>query len=261
METEVKFFRNVAIKCVDHVSKSLASNTISRLKGGSTVDVATAVDESVEQLIVSEIKKYFPTDDILAEEAYSETKITDTRIWVIDPICGTTNLSRGVITYCTNIALVDNGQIVAACVVDYSRSEFIWSVGDGVFLGEEKFTYTKQGSGVLAYVDLGCLHQAAPEDRNSFNKIVAELSGEEGWMLGSFNTSLGNMYVASGRIDVAVNYIFKPWDVCASIFLVRQMGGFAVDYNGNDWKIGDDRLILCMDPEIMQKVVAATKSA
>jgi len=261
MEKEAKFFKDITKACLIHLAESLATNRVIKNKNGSEVDVATAVDVSVENMIVAEINRTFPNDQVLAEEGYSDTLIEQERVWVIDPICGTTNLSRGITTYCTNIALVDKGEIIAACVVDYSEKEYIWSVGNGVYTNTgEKLVRKSMGSGVLAYVDLGCLHQATETERNELNAIVAGLTGRKGWMLISLNTSLGNMYVANGKINVVVNYIYKPWDVCASVFLVRQMGGYAVDYEGNSWTIGDNRLILGLDRELVQSVIEVAKS-
>lgn len=112
LKTEASFFHSIAQRVIGLVQSRGKEMTVATSKGVG--DYATKVDIDVENLIVSELRKLFPDDQILAEEGYSGTAITDGRMWLIDPICGTSNLGKGINNFCTNIALVNTNQVIAA---------------------------------------------------------------------------------------------------------------------------------------------------
>lgn len=121
---EIELFHELAVALIAVVERGLKSNRVTQLKK-ATVDYTTEVDVSVEDTIVEKIRTHFPQDDILAEEGYSETKIGDKRIWIIDSICGSSNMAHGMPFYCSNIALVNGGKVVAAWVVDIQKGSTI----------------------------------------------------------------------------------------------------------------------------------------
>ncbi len=260
MDEVKEFFEAVAKDCFDLVDQQIDSVkvTVSKEVRG---DIATNIDVAVEELIVSEIKKRFPEDDILAEEGYADTAITDGRLWVIDPICGTVNLSRGINAFCANIALVENKDIIAACVVDFAKNDVIWSVGDGVFVNEDRLENIEENEGKVLDVDLGCVFKVSDEEQQEYSRILAGLLQQEGWMLDSFGTSLTAAYVATGKFDANVRYHYGPWDVCSAVFLTRQMGGSAVDFEGNEWTIFSKRLVLSRGLSMKDKIIETIKAA
>src|SRR4051794_2887904 len=67
------------------------------------IDLVTEADLASEQLIRSELQKYYPTFGFWGEES-NETPESD-YFWVVDPIDGTTNFANGVPYFAVNIAL------------------------------------------------------------------------------------------------------------------------------------------------------------
>ena len=74
----------------------------------------TDADKAVERAIIDAIAAQYPTDGVVGEEF--GTSGSKERYWVIDPIDGTKNFLRGVPTWATLIALVENEQVVASVV-------------------------------------------------------------------------------------------------------------------------------------------------
>src|SRR6266568_4081034 len=58
------------------------------------VNLVTEVDKQCEALIVTALRKAFPTHDILAEEGVYEQLHSPCK-WIIDPLDGTTNFAHG----------------------------------------------------------------------------------------------------------------------------------------------------------------------
>jgi myo-inositol-1(or 4)-monophosphatase len=257
LNTEEIFFKEIAPLLFEHVEKSLNMNTVSTLKSRDG-DFATAIDISAEKLIVQKIQELFPEDKILAEEGFSETKIGQDRIWIIDPICGTNNLGRDIDLYCTNIALADRGELIASCVIDYNKKDFYWSVGGGrVYKNSDEFSAIQdEDMGVLIDVDLGCLPNVNRTNKSKYTHFLEKLLTETDYILCSHNTSLTFLNVAVGKVNGAVNMSNHPWDVCASVFLLSQMGGVISDIYGNQWYVGSDKgMVLSLNKKIHQKLL------
>jgi histidinol-phosphatase len=95
----------------------------------------TDADKAVERAIIDAIATQYPTDGVVGEE-FGSSGGKD-RYWVIDPIDGTKNFVRGVPTWATLIALVENGEVVASVVSSpalYRR--WYASAGGGGFVTE-----------------------------------------------------------------------------------------------------------------------------
>lgn len=258
LQNEKELFLALAPKLLELVNRDLSKNVISKNKGHIT-DVSTQIDIACEDLIVAEIKKQFPKDHILAEEGYSGTEITDERLWVIDPICGTTNLSRGMEIFCSNIALSVDGDVVASCVVDHCSKTFYWSIGKGIYKERTKFEPTKLGAGLLIDVDFGSIVRISENAKDGYLDALKLLAARDDTILSSLNTSLSNLYVAAGRIDAMVCGFTNPWDIAASAFLVEQAGGCVTDMSGGQYSLKSKTYILAGSKEVHQVILEAIK--
>jgi len=262
-DRESKLFHTIAPAVIDHVSSQpRGASAVVNHKRRDT-DYATEVDVSVENLIVAEIRKQFPDDEILAEEGLSDTSVTEKRIWIIDPICGTNNLGRGIDAFCTNIALAENKKVIASCVVDHSEGEYYWSIGEQtVHKGREKFTFPVQDKGVLVDVDLGSVPNLSIEQKARYTRTLQDILTSNDYTLNSLNTSLGYLYVALGRVDGFFCMYTHPWDYCAGAFLIQESGGIITGLDGEPWEIVDEKgLIAAIDPDVHASIVKSYTKA
>ena len=250
---EADFFKEISALLLQFVDK-IKDNPKITVRKEIPGDFATNVDTEVEEKIVSLLKKAFPEDSVLAEEGQSETNITRGRVWIIDPICGTINLERGLQMYCTNIALASDGELIASCVVDYCTETYYWSIGDNQIFKESSLLSLEprdSDGSVLVDIDLGATYELKDEQIDSYSSLIGKLLKKTGWILNSLNSSVGFLYVAIGKLDGVYNVANKPWDVAASVFLVRQSGGAATDFQGNDWDLSESKgLILTRDAKV-----------
>ena len=83
-------------------------------------DLVTVVDKAIEDYLMEQITRNFPGDAMLGEEHYDPSptsadgspkpKMADQdRLWVLDPIDGTTNFVKQGDNYCTLIAFFEKG--------------------------------------------------------------------------------------------------------------------------------------------------------
>ena len=234
LKNESEFFHSIAPLVISLVRDSSKEMAVVADKGAG--DYATQVDVDVENLVVAELGKVFPGDQILAEEGYSDTSIGEGRIWLIDPICGTSNLGKGINNFCTNIALVEGNQVVASCVVDHSQGEYFWSVGGGqVFVGDREHQLPAPELGLKIDVDFGAVRSVAGDVRQKHNNTLLKIINDTEYDVISLNASLGFAYAAIGKTDGFINVYNHPWDIAAASFLVQQVGGVVTGIDGSPW--------------------------
>jgi myo-inositol-1(or 4)-monophosphatase len=254
---EATFFKEISAKVRSLVESYEGKAEISVQKRSN--DYATEVDIAVENLIVDEIRQRFPDDSIMAEEGHSDTVIPDTRIWIIDPICGTTSIGRGITTFCTNIALADKHELIASCVIDHSQNDYYWSIGDGnVFVNDtlHKRTEKAEGAGVVVDVDMGSVAKSLPEEEiKVFTNFLVRLLRDTDYIPMSLNSSLGFAYTSTGRLDGFVNSFCHPWDICASSFLIQQSGGVITGLDGSPWSIETIGAIGAVNTEVHEQLL------
>lgn len=251
---ETDFFHDI----VQKVRTLLATSeplTIAEDKGVG--DYATHVDVAVENLVVDEIQKRFPGDAILAEESHAKVAIPKGRIWIIDPICGTSNLGKGINNYCTNIALADGGELVAACVIDHSCGDYFWSVGEGrVYVNDQLHQKIAEDFGIKIDVDFGAIRMVDRATQEKHNRAVLTLVEETEYDLISLNSSLTFAYAAIGKTDGFINVANHPWDIAAASFLIQQSGAIITDMEGQPWSLSSKGAIAGRNREIHSRLLS-----
>lgn len=107
-------------------------------------DLVTDADVASEKKILEIIKAEYPNDRFLAEESTHYTELPEGRVWIIDPIDGTTNFAHGFPPYCVSIGLWENGRAKVAVVLEVSKQELFWAVeGGGAWLHDRKLSVSQ----------------------------------------------------------------------------------------------------------------------
>src|SRR5213592_2893853 len=93
---------------------------------------ATAADHAAERAIVSRLSAHDARIPVLAEETARRGLADAERLWVVDPIDGTLNFSRGLPFYCVLIGYIEGGKARAGAVHAPRTGEtFVASEGAG----------------------------------------------------------------------------------------------------------------------------------
>ncbi|HZE19279.1 MAG TPA: inositol monophosphatase family protein, partial [Candidatus Angelobacter sp.] len=81
------------------------------------IDLVTEMDRRSEDLIVGRLRAAFPGDDIWAEEGGGGRSGAE-RVWIVDPIDGTTNYAHEYPVFSVSIALQAAGRLVVGAVLN-----------------------------------------------------------------------------------------------------------------------------------------------
>ncbi|OLV17617.1 3'(2'),5'-bisphosphate nucleotidase CysQ family protein [Deinococcus marmoris] len=106
----------------------------------SLEDPVTAADREASALIVSGLAEAFPADGLLSEEETdSAARLSCERVWIIDPIDGTSEFIKGTADYCVSIGLaVGNDAVLGVVYAPTTDELFAGVVGQGVWKDGQK---------------------------------------------------------------------------------------------------------------------------
>ncbi len=202
-------------------------------------DLVTDADLASERKILEVIKSFFPDDRYLAEESSHYSVLPEGRIWIIDPIDGTTNFAHGFPVYCISIGFWEDGEPKAALVLEVANGEeFTATQGGGAFLNGQPIKVSATTDPASSLIGTGFpytdLH-LVDEYLSLFKTLMGKTHGVR--RPGSAAWDLCN--VACGRIEGFYEYGLSPWDVAASALIIKEAGGVVTDWNGEgDWLFG-----------------------
>ena len=206
----------------------------------------TDADKAVERAIIDAIAAQYPTDGVVGEEF--GTSGGKDRYWIIDPIDGTKNFLRGVPTWATLIALVENEK-VAVSVVSSPALYRRWYATDGggayVLEGVIAGASNSQArqiavSKVSAISDASIAYsdfQGWGARRSAFEKLL-----DSAWRSRGMGDFWSHMLVAEGAVDVAIEPSLALWDMAALDLIVREAGGRFSSLDGIDGPFGPNAL-------------------
>ncbi len=208
-----------------------------RLKGRA--NLLTEADLASQKKVIGIISKAFPADGFMAEE--SPVKETpNRRLWIIDPLDGTTNYAHGFPVAAVSIGFSENGEIKAGGVYDPFRRELFLARKDrGAFVNGRRLSVSKTPSLSKSLLVTGFGYDRAEkaEFYCGFFSEFMKLSHDVRRMGAA---SLDFCWLAAGRTDGYWEFGLKPWDVAAGKLIVEEAGGRVTDFAGRPWAVGPD---------------------
>jgi histidinol-phosphatase len=179
----------------------------------------TDADRAVERSLRERIDAERPGEGVLGEEEGGDGA------WILDPIDGTKNYSRGVPVWATLIALRREGEVEVGVVSAPALGRRWWALrGRGAFADGARIRVsrvTRLEDAVFAYTE-------APERRAEVAALAARVWHARG--LGDF---WSHVLVAEGAVDAAVDPVVGGvWDTAALAVIVEEAGGRSSDLAG-----------------------------
>ena len=202
------------------------SISLPRFRSGLTVE--TKADKSpvteADRLVESELRRMLaearPDDAVLGEEEGAVG--TGRRRWIVDPIDGTRNDSRGIPVWATLIALEDNAVIRVGVVSAPALRGRWWAErGAGAFANGEPMHVSAVATVEDAVLSFSIENDVPPLARRA-------------WHARGLGDFWAHMLVAEGAVDGAVDAVgVSEWDLAAVQVIVEEAGGRFSDFAGD----------------------------
>ena len=179
----------------------------------------TEADLAVESTIRVRLAEERRRDAILGEEGGA--KGDSPRRWIIDPIDGTRNYSRGVPVWATLIALEEDGEVRLG-VVSAPALHRRWYAerGGGAWAGDDRVRVSS-----VRRVEDAVLSFAVEQPLPSL--------ATQAWHARGYGDFWAHMLVAEGAIDGAIDSIgVSVWDLAPVQVIVEEAGGTFTDFHG-----------------------------
>ncbi|OGY99874.1 MAG: hypothetical protein A2945_02680 [Candidatus Liptonbacteria bacterium RIFCSPLOWO2_01_FULL_52_25] len=180
-------------------------------------DIVTRGDKLSEQMIAAHIKQHYPAHRVRGEEG-TDVRSNSSYEWIIDPIDGTTNYSKGNNSFGISVGLYKNGRGVLGVVYFPALQKLAYAVrGHGAFVNRKR---VRMGKNNIALKD--ALIAAGGISRN---KKYEELRDRV------MNVLMGGSFVAEtlwlieNQIDAYIHMGATPYDCAAVRVIVEEAGG------------------------------------
>ena len=209
-----------------------------KLKGRG--HLVTKYDLESERIIIEEIRKKHPDHNILAEESGFAGRGSP-YTWIIDPLDGTGNFTRGNPFFSISIALSYQKELLLGLVyVPVLNELYVAEKGRGAYLNDEPISVSPKGEVGTSFF-VAC--EGSEQDISRYVRLYSNIRplSSEFRKLGS--AAIECSWVASGRAEGYVTTKINPWDIAAGILLVEEAGGRVTDFEGKKWNFEQSDII------------------
>jgi len=195
-------------------------------------DFVTHADRESEERIVAAIRERFPEDAFLGEEGGRRMGREGARVWIIDPLDGTSNFVSGFPFWCVSIAAWEGEELVAAVVWDPLRDEMYTAErGSGAWRNGTRLAVSGRPGLEGAFIATGFPFR----NRHKIDSYLALFKAvfvHARAIRRAGSAALDLAYVAAGVFDGFFEFRLAPWDIAAGALLIEEAGGALTDFDG-----------------------------
>lgn len=211
-------------------SRLMVESGFTMVQKDGFANIVTSSDVAVQEFLRTEFLKLTPGCGFICEEE-EHHDLDKEYVWIIDPIDGTSNYSRGIDHCCISVALMHNGTIVTGVVYSPWRKEmYTAEKGRGAFMNDMPIhvsdrsfensmfctalcTYRKEYAQICSDVTMDVYMQC--NDTRRFGSAAIEIC-----------------FLASGHCELYFEFRLQPWDYAAAILILEEAGGKACNLDG-----------------------------
>lgn len=198
-------------------------------------DLVTQVDQAVEAHIIKQIRTHFPDHATLGEETYQPKQYSAEKLWVIDPIDGTSNFIGQSADYATLLAYFENGKPMLSYIYLPVEGVLYSAIrGQGVY--KNGVSITKPDNKGLAEsiisFDLHRIYDYRPElfDKLMHDAFQVRREGCSG---------VDGARVLDGRFSCFLSHRGGPWDFAPHFLFAEELDLVLCNFEGHPLSLED----------------------
>jgi myo-inositol-1(or 4)-monophosphatase len=216
--------------------------------------LVTEADIASEKFLKDEIAKNFPSHRVLGEESgWSNGGSNDLPeegdiVWILDPIDGTTNFSKGNIFHCISVACgkMVNGKFECERAAVYQpATQDLYTAGrlQGAFINGQPMRVNAGQEARRWSVATGF----SSNKGDSLHGVIRCIEEFQNKILGvriNGAAALDLALTARGVFNGFFESRLSAWDMAAGDLLIREAGGITLNYQGRPFDVLNDKHIV-----------------
>lgn len=222
-------------------------------------DVVTAADLASEKLIVEALQKLFPTHSIRTEEAgrIAKPEADPDILWVIDPVDGTVNFSRGLPFWGVSAALLVEGKTAAAiCYLPRLNEMYVAYKNGGAYKNGVQIHVSETSEMMHAVVTNGDFNVGVAEKINAQNSKNFASEASSCMRVKCYGSAVAEgCSLARGCFDAFVMTMSYPWDIAGIALIIEEAGGRATRIDGSSLRFEDAEQVLFSNGKLHDEFV------
>jgi 3'(2'), 5'-bisphosphate nucleotidase len=231
LEISLRLARDAGAAILDLYRKPIE---IEQKDSFSDREPVTEADRVANDLIVNGLQREFPDDGILAEESVDTgQRLGKQRVWMIDPLDGTTGFIDGNGDFAVQIGLAQNSEAVLGVVYQPVTGVLYRAVrGQGCWI--ERPNFIPERAKVSTQNELHLMRLAASRSHRSprMDRVVNAFAVKQEVRRGSVGIKVGLICEQQCDLYVHLSPRTKQWDTCAPEIILHEAGGQITDLFG-----------------------------
>jgi 3'(2'), 5'-bisphosphate nucleotidase len=207
---------------------------IKQKNSADDAEPVTQADTIANDLIVSQLKREFPDDGILAEESVDTMRrLEKARVWMVDPLDGTNGFIDGNGDFAVQIGLAEDGLCMLGVVYQPLPGVMYRAIrGEGTWIERPEFDPVR--ANVSQTRTISEMRLAASRSHRSprMNKVVDEFGFKKEVQRGSVGIKIGLLIEQQCDVYIHLSSRTKQWDTCAPEVILTEAGGRITDLFG-----------------------------
>jgi myo-inositol-1(or 4)-monophosphatase len=190
-------------------------------------DIVTEADHLIEREIIKRIQLRYPNHCVNGEESGQSRPAaaghTCEYEWIVNPIDGTTNFSKGLKFFSISVGFLDHGVPVMGIIYFPELARFVHAIkGHGVFDNGKPFQRFERPE--TRDMKHALIAAATTRRKNGRQEILGALRMGSLNLVNSGCMTYNCIELAEGKIDAAINTDATLFNIAAAIPILNEMG-------------------------------------
>ena len=242
LEHELETARTIALEAAAVVTRFRQGKITVESKAGN--EPVTEADRAANALIVERLTQAFPDDVVLSEELPDDgSRLGRDRVWMVDPIDGTSDFIAGDSGYAVMIGLCIGGRPLMGVVAQpVTGKTYGGIVGTGAWLESPGRGRQPLHTSTLARAPGIRLVASKTHRTPKVDAIRRALEVTDEMNIGSVGLKIGLVSEAARDLYVYTGGRTKIWDTCGPEAILVAAGGLVTGYDGRPLEYTADHL-------------------
>lgn len=236
-EKELEVARQLARTASETILEHYSREIIAEQKLGvdDRYEPVTEADRAASRIIVEGLRKAFPADAVLSEEEVDdlEDRLGSSRVWIVDPIDGTSGFVKKDGDFAVQIGLAENGKAVVGVVrLPFHRRTYFASKDGGSFVEDEEFDARRLEVSDRAEFGTMTLAYSRNHASKGISAILSKFQFANAVQRGSIGLKIGLIAQRDADVYIHLSPRTKLWDTCGPQVILEEAGGKLSDLFG-----------------------------